>query len=71
MAKLSPHLRSAGFALLLAAGLIPAAPATRARADARSRGAARRPRQLCGPPPQLRTAANRPAPTPAPPLTSA
>jgi glycerophosphoryl diester phosphodiesterase len=34
MHKLSLHLRPAAFALVLAAGLIPAAPATRARADA-------------------------------------
>lgn len=34
MAELTPHLRSAGFALLLAAGLIPAGPASRAWADA-------------------------------------
>jgi glycerophosphoryl diester phosphodiesterase len=33
MHKLSPHLRSAAFALLLAAGMLPAAPATRALAD--------------------------------------
>ena len=33
MLKLSPHLRSAALALLLAAVLIPAAPATRAHAD--------------------------------------